>query len=298
LVNGEIILSGKVRHCTLRNYMSAATKCHTDLGLPSPSSAPIDYVKIVLESVRKYEKVPDSREMIHDSMFEHMHVLYKKYHQRDLDCLVVCLCEWLFLGRYTGCRHEEWCNEKCNEYKRIDDPEWGDRPDAHSLILDDFVFYTERGAPVALTRAMWSRPLCDLPTSIAYVEVCFRKQKNNGNYQKLTYSRMLRSPLLCPVRAAFRIVCRGLQLGAPRTHPAAIYWDCETKRGFASSVARKLTPSFVRLLAKSSTFAPTASPSSNVAPILSASQRRTFSTAPDARIHTSRTDYVGGATPS
>ena len=69
MVNGETILSGKVRHCTLRNYMSAAMKCHTDLGLPSPRSSPINYVKIVLEAVRKYEKVPDRREMIHNGMF-------------------------------------------------------------------------------------------------------------------------------------------------------------------------------------------------------------------------------------
>lgn len=249
LVNGETLLSRKVRYGTLKNYMSAATKCHTDLGLPSPRSAPVDYVKIVLEAVRKYELVPDRREMIHDSMFDHMLTLYRKYHQMDPDCLVVCLCEWLFLGRYTGCRREEWCNESGDEYKRIDDPEWGDRPDARSLIIDDFAFFDERGAPVPLTRPTWRRPLSELPENISYVEVCFRKQKNNDNYQKIPYSRTSKNPLLCPVRAAFRIACRGLRLGAPRTHPAAIYWDsrkdtfrlitCTQTNAFLRKVASK-----------------------------------------------------------
>ena len=141
LVNGETILSRKIRHATLKNYLSVAAKCHMDQGLPSPRSAPIDFIKTVLAAVKKYEMVPDRREMIHDTMFDHMLTLYKIYHQKDADCLVVCLCEWLFLGRNTGFHRKEWCNEKGSEYNPIDDPAWGDHPDTRSAILEDFTFF-------------------------------------------------------------------------------------------------------------------------------------------------------------
>ena len=265
LVNGETILSRKIRHAMLKNYLSVATKCHTDQGLPSPRSAPIDFVKTVLSAVKKYEMVPDRREMIHDTTFDHMLTLYKIYHQKDADCLVVCLCEWLFLGRYTGFRREEWCNEKGDEYNRIDDPAWSDRPDARSAILEDFTFFDNNGTRVAIGKSLWERPLSDLPDTISFVEICIRKQKNNDNYQKLTYSCAQKNPLLCPVRAAFRIYCRGLRLGAPTTYPAAIYWDttrhchrlitCTQTNKFMRRVASKVfnIPSESRSLLKWST---------------------------------------------
>ena len=87
-------------------------------------------------------------------------------------------------------------------------------PDVRSLIIDDFASFDECGAPVLLIRTTWRRPHSELPANISYVEVCFRKQKNNDNYQKIPYSRTSKNPLLCPVRAAFRIACCGLRLGA------------------------------------------------------------------------------------
>ncbi len=224
LVRGETILSRRLRHATLKGYLKMACTCHTDQGLPSPRTAPTDFVKIVLDAVQKYEKVPNRKEMIHDQMYHHMLRLYKKYVQTDPDSLITSLCEWMFLGRYVGFRREEWCNEKSHEYTRIDDPLW-DGPDARSIILEDFTFYDANQAPVRLSAQPWDIPLHDLPPNIAFVELCIRKQKNNDNYQKLIYGRCKKTPLLCPVRAAFRIYCRGRRLGAPTTYPAAIYWD-------------------------------------------------------------------------
>ena len=202
-----------------------ACLCHTNLGLPHPrNAAKVDFVKIVLDAVKKYEKVPDRHEMIHDDMFKHMLTLYKKYYTTDPDSYVVSLCEWIFLGRYTGFRREEWCSEKAHEYTTIDDPLW-DGNKVRSIAIEDFTFYNSNNAPVTITQDMWSRPNSTLPDNISFVEVCFRKQKNNDNYQKIIYSCCDRNPLMCPVFVAYRIHCRGLRLGAPPTYPAAIYWD-------------------------------------------------------------------------
>ena len=72
LIRGETLLARKVRHRTLRHYVKAACKLHTDREMPSPRSANIDYIKTVLDAVGKYERVPSRREMIHDEMIYDM----------------------------------------------------------------------------------------------------------------------------------------------------------------------------------------------------------------------------------
>ena len=250
LVQGETLLSTKIRHNTLKGYIKMACTCHTNLGLPDPRKAPIDLIKIITDAVNKYEKVPNRREMIHDAMYEHMLVLYKKFFLKDPDCFVVSLCEWLFLGRYTGFRREEWCNEKAHEYVRIDDPLW-EGNDVRSVAIEDFTFFDTKGAPVQVPQTTWNEPASQLPTNIAFVELCIRKQKNNDNFQKITYSCCHKNPLLCPVYAAFRIHCRGLRLGAPPTYPAAIYWDRSS--GSHKLITSRQVNTFLRQTA-SSTF--------------------------------------------
>ena len=202
-----------------------ACRCHTALNLPHPcTDAKFDFTKLILDAVKKYEIIPDRREMIHDPMFKHMLTLYKKFHVSDPDSFTTSMCEWMFLGRYTGFRREEWCNEKSHEYTIIDDPLWvGNK--TRSVAIEDFRFFDHNNAPVTITPDMWKNPQATLPRNIAFMELCFRKQKNNDNHQKIIYSRSTKCEHLCPVYLAFRIHCRGRRLGAPLTYPAAIYWD-------------------------------------------------------------------------
>ena len=250
LVEGETLLSKKIRHATLQGYIKMACICHTSVRLPDPRRAPINFIKTITDAVRKYEKVPNRREMIHDAMYEHMLVLYRRFHMKDPDCLLVSLCEWLFFGRYTGFRREEWCNEKPSEYTRITDPLW-EGNDTRSVAIEDLTFFDAKGAPFRVDKPLWRKPLHQLPPDIAFVELCIRKQKNNDNFQKITYSRCTRNPFLCPVYVAFRIHCRGLRLGAPTTHPAAIYWD--KPGGSHKLITSRQVNSFLRQTA-SSTF--------------------------------------------
>ena len=72
LTAGETLQAKRIRHATLRGYVKMACKCHTDLGLPSPRLADTDYISVILDAVKKYQSVPDRREMIHDSMYRHL----------------------------------------------------------------------------------------------------------------------------------------------------------------------------------------------------------------------------------
>lgn len=200
-----------------------AIQCHTDLHLPSPRKADTDFVSVILDAVKKYEEVPRRREMIHDAMYEHLVSTYRTRLKVDPDSLVPSLIEWLLLARWVGPRRAEWCSDSPTSWETIDDPEWGDRPNARPFIFDDMVFTTSTGRKITFPKSVWSDPHADLPSDVAYLELTFRKQKNNDNYQKLTYGRLTKRPVMCPVRAAFRIWCRGKRLGLSGTHPAAVY---------------------------------------------------------------------------
>ena len=133
-------MSRKIRHATLAGYIRMAVECHTDLKLPSPRKADTDFVAVILDAVKKYEKVPERREMIHDAMYEHMLTIYRSTKMSSPDALDPSLIEWLLLARWVGPRRSEWCSESPTTYKTIDDPEWGDRPNALPFIFDDMVF--------------------------------------------------------------------------------------------------------------------------------------------------------------
>ena len=223
LTAGETLQAKRIRHATLRGYVKMACKCHTDLGLPSPRLADTDYISVILDAVKKYQCVPDRREMIHDSMYRHLVHEYESSVSGHPDSLGPALAEWLFLGRWVGMRKSEWCGDSPTSYKTIDDPEWGNRPNALPFIFQDFRFFTQGGAEVVLSKQHWSDTSMEPPRAIAYVELRVRKQKNNDNYQKLLYARLDGNDVLCPVRNAYRIVCRGHRLGLPDTHPAAVY---------------------------------------------------------------------------
>ena len=273
-----------------------ACLCHTSLGLADPRRAPINFIKTITDAVKKFEKVPNRREMIHDSMYEHMLVLYEKYYTKDPDCLLVSLCEWMFLGRYTGFRREEWCNEKSTEYTRITDPLWVGNA-TRSVAIEDFTFFDAKGAPIKIPKSLWCKPLPTLPSDISFVELCIRKQKNNDNFQKITYSRCVKNPFLCPVYVSFRIHCRGLRLGAPPTYPAAIYWDKPTTT--YKLITSRQANDFLRQTA-SSTF-DIRPDCKSLAKWSCHSIRVTAancSTEPSSRTLTSRTASAGAATPS
>ena len=227
LTTGETLLCKKIRYDTLRGYIRVAVKCHTDLHLPSPRTAKVDYVGVILDAVRKYEKVPNRREMIHDAMYTQLLAMYKTHVKSSPDELLPALIEWLLLARWVGPRKSEWCSDSPTTYKTIDDEYWGDRPNALPFIFEDFTFTDSAGREVVISDSLAMDAHAPIPSNIAYLKLMVRKQKNDDNYQQLTYARTYNDPRLCPVSAAFRIVCRGRRLRLPRTHPAAVYYSAK-----------------------------------------------------------------------
>jgi hypothetical protein len=108
LIQGKTIKGIRIRHATLQGYVSQALSLHTDRGLTNPNLADINYIKIMTNAVKKYETVPNRKEMISDSMFHYMATLYKRASD---DSFVHAVVDWITLGCYTGFRKLEWCSD-------------------------------------------------------------------------------------------------------------------------------------------------------------------------------------------
>jgi len=240
LIRGETLKGDGffIRHATLMGYISQAVRCHTDRLLPSPrTGVPIDYVSLMTDAVRKYKKVPNRREMIHDPM---MSEIISRSTQTSPDSLQTALCDWIFLGGYNGFRKSEWCNDHHTKYACIEDPLWSG-PDAVSFILEDFSFFSPLGVQ-----------LSDIPTltldRVGYSTLLHRRQKNNDNYQAITYGKCTSNPVLCPVSAMLRIAQRASRLRLPPLRPVAIYSG--SSRSACRQITGKDVTSFLRSVAK------------------------------------------------
>jgi hypothetical protein len=175
------------------------------------------------DAVRKWELIPNRREVIHDAMFHHLLMTSSSHHK---DSLHAAATDWSLLGRYTDFRKSEWCQDSPHIYARITDPLWGDRPNSIALIAEDFVLKNAHGIRVVVSPST-------TPADIQHAEMPIRYQKNQDNYQVLTYSA---SPSLldtCPVRAILHILPRGICLGLPPLQPLAIHTNPLDPRGYS-----------------------------------------------------------------
>jgi hypothetical protein len=93
-------------------------------------------------AVKKYETVPNRKEMIYDSMFHYIATLHKRTSD---DSFVHAVVDWITLGCYTGFRKLEWCFDHHVFFATIDNPHWGKRPTALPVIASNFAFTTESG---------------------------------------------------------------------------------------------------------------------------------------------------------
>ena len=222
LVQGETIKGFQLRHATLMGYIRRVIQLHTDRHLHNPSSAHINYISLITDAVRKWELVPNRREVIHDAMFHHMLKVATTSPSDDFHCAAT---DWSLLGRYTGFRKSEWCQDSPHSHARITDPLWGDRPDSVAVIAEDFVLKDADGIVIPIT-------LSTPPSAVRFAELRIRYQKNQDNYQILTYSASTATPSTCPVQAILRILNRGLRLNLPPFHPVAIAARPQDPRGY------------------------------------------------------------------
>ena len=223
LIQGETIKGLRLRHATLMGYIRCALQLHRDRNLPNPLGAPVNYISLMTDAVRKWELVPNRREVIHDAMFHHLLRTSPSHHRDSLHAVAT---DWSLLGRYTGFRKSEWCQDSPHSYARITDPLWGDRPDSVALIAEDFILKDAHGVRVIVSPST-------KPTDVQHAEMRIRYQKNQDNYQVLTYSASPSSPDTCPIRAILRILQRSMRLGLPPLHPVAIRANSLDPRGYS-----------------------------------------------------------------
>jgi hypothetical protein len=145
LIHGHTINGVRIRYATLHGYIRQAMSLHNDRGLPNPHGTDINYVKIMTNTVKKYESVPKCKEMISDSMFHYIADLSSCASE---DSLIHAISDWIVLGSYTDFRKSEWCSNHSDSFAWIDDPNWGNRPTALPVIVDDFTFSSTTGRQV------------------------------------------------------------------------------------------------------------------------------------------------------
>ena len=57
-----------------------------------------------------------------------------------------------------------------------------------------------------------------------YVNIRFKNQKNNRNFEIIPYAKDFKNPSLCPVCAALRIIQRAIRLQVPAEEPIGCYF--------------------------------------------------------------------------
>ncbi|KAL7479008.1 hypothetical protein ACHAWX_000129, partial [Stephanocyclus meneghinianus] len=131
-----------------------------------------------MDAISKYEHVPNRHEMIHDPM---MLEIIRRSQSAAPDSHTATLCDWIFLGCYNGFRKSKWCNDHHTTFARIKDPLWSG-PDAVSFIAEDFSFFTRAGVRLSNIATLSL-------DQVSYSTILHPQQKNNNNFQSITYGK-------------------------------------------------------------------------------------------------------------
>ena len=173
-----------------------------------------NYPKILIKALKEYEKVPDRREVITDTMFEYINA---QANISNDDGLTAALKDWFAWGRYSGPRRSEWCQTSQTTYeKEVDNT-------AKAITPADIVFYNSEGKVL-------NQPKDFDTTQYAIVE--WRWQKNDENGEKIKYFVNSNCNAWCPVYALRRIKQRAERLGIPDHEPIAQYVNEKGQKRF------------------------------------------------------------------
>jgi len=213
LILGNTIKSIQVKHRTLQKYIAEATKFYTDRKFPSPQAGvKDDLVKPLLQAVKAYESQTNRKEMIYDNMLAHMLKTCSLAHPDSLDA---ALLDWIILGRYTGARRSEWCQD--SQTVEMTTPNLAHEvPEPKAFIAADFEFFDS-------SRHLIHDVSSSSTSLVAYVRIRWRYQKNGDNGQQISFKKDHERPDVCPVSAALRIFQRAHRLQVPSGTPIAVY---------------------------------------------------------------------------
>ena len=144
LIQGNTINHTRIKHNTLRGYLSAAVSVHNNRTLPDPRDPTLlkeDLITPLLQAVKSYESVKNRKEMIYDSMLAHMLKAARLQHSHSLESSIL---DWILLGRFTGARRSEWCQD--GPGIEMTEPTIAqDTPQPKAFLAEDFRFFDASG---------------------------------------------------------------------------------------------------------------------------------------------------------
>ena len=207
-----------IKSATIGHYLTAAALLYTARKVANPytdESIATNYPKILIDALKKYEKVAKRRQVITDSMFEY---ISQQRHDKSPNSLENTFQDWAVWSRYSGPRRSEWCQTTKTKYEKV---EPGTIDEARAFIAADFTFYDATGKSV--------NPDRETVTRVAYAEVTWRYQKNGDNGETIKYYKDNKNTKWCPCRAIWNIFQRAKRLGIPAHEPIAKYKDKKGK---------------------------------------------------------------------
>ena len=236
LVQGDTIQGGRIKLRTIRNYLTdveglfAATK--TNLMIVDE----INYVKIVLDAIKQFEKVPNRRYMIEDTMVIWLYNEAQK--ELCIDSGLSAIVDWIILGRYTGFRKSEWAQSTLSSFQKIDT--WEGNPPL-AMILSDFQFLGSNQERLSV-KTLYNQGLQleEVAKQVEHVNIEWRHQKNGDHGQKVMYSRDRNNPKYCPTLAALRIAWRALRLGVPSDEPIGVFKKKKRRRFITDTMVAEI----------------------------------------------------------
>ena len=158
-----------------------------------------NFPRIIVDALSKYEKVPNRKEVITDTMSEYIDKVAAS--SSSDDDLISTLKDWFAWGHYSGPWRGEWCQ---TNQTRFDVVENGPAAEARALIASDVCFYTSTGREVDIDGPF---------ESVAYyATVEWRWQKNQDNGEIVKYFVNDKCLSWCPVLALWRIKLRARHL--------------------------------------------------------------------------------------
>ena len=226
-----------LRSDTLAGYGDAVNVLFLLRGFPLPVviSDQNNASGIIIKNLKKEEDIASQRSPLDSAIFaeiQRVSSISKSEDSedslmRDLSCI----------NRVTGSRMSEYSQTKGN---KID---YHTFPSGATVIkaftAEDFVFLDKRGHKVKLPHHPSAAQIIALEKRIVKVTITWRFQKNRQNNEKRTFSAETSSNgLICPVRAAMRMIFRARRLEQPDNLPVAVY---KQKNSFAYITGSRVT---------------------------------------------------------
>ena len=223
LIQGQTIKGVCIKHSTLKLYMKEALAIFVERRLPHDSKP--DFLAIITKAHSDYENVPNRRRMITDGM---MAWLIKQADNAPLDSEIRAIVDWIIVGRYTGYRSSEWCQECQKDYARING--WPGDP-ALATTRNDFAFLGNNERRITQERHLTAE-------LVHHLTCTWRHQKNGDNGQDVTFSGDRTNRRYCIVTAGLRIYHRSKRLGMKDGEPMGV---CRIKGKVRFITSRKVT---------------------------------------------------------